>query len=87
MNIKEKERFIVMENEVKHIKKDVTELKESTESNFQEIKGLLEEHIRWESGKYDALNQHYAGKWVEKIIMGIIGAVGAAAVIAAMTLV
>jgi predicted nucleic acid-binding Zn-ribbon protein len=82
-----KERFIVMENEITHIKKDVQELKIATENNFQEIKSLLETHIKWESGKYESLQEHYAGKWVEKVIMGIIGAAGAAIVIAAMSFV
>ena len=76
-----------MENEITHIKKDVSELKAATESNFQEIKAMLEAHIKWESGKYESLEQHYAGKWVERVIIGIIGAAGTAIVIAAMSLV
>jgi hypothetical protein len=87
MNNKEKERMAVMENEISHIKKDVAELKVATEQNFQEIKQILENHIKWESGKYESLEQHYAGKWVERVIIGIIGAAGTAIVIAAMTLI
>jgi hypothetical protein len=87
MNIKEKERMVIMENEISHIKKDVAELKTATENNFQEIKNILESHIKWESGKYESLQEHYAGKWVERVIIGIIGAAGTAIVIAAMTLI
>jgi hypothetical protein len=87
MNIKEKERMAVMENEISHIKKDVTELKAATEKNFQEIKSILIKRDAFciEQQKRD--KEAFAGKWVEKVIIGIIGAVGAAAVIAAMTLI
>lgn len=76
-----------MENEIKHIKNDVTKLRVSTESNFQEIKGLIENHIKCNENKYEKLKDHFAGKWVERIIIGMIAAAGTALVIASMSLI
>ena len=53
-----------MKNEITHIKGDV-----------KEIKNLLEDHIRWESQKYDSLKEEFASKWVEKVSIGVIGSV------------
>lgn len=54
MNKKEAEEFAVMKNEITHIKKDVSE-----------IKDMLESHVKWESGKYDSLKEQFADKSVE----------------------
>jgi hypothetical protein len=74
MNVKEKEEFAVMKNEITHIKSDVAE-----------IKHLLEEHIHWESGKYDSLKKDFASKWVEKVSIGVLISVIAAIVVFVVT--
>lgn len=51
MNAAEKERFTIMENEIKHIKIDVTD-----------IKGMLKEHVDWETEKYEKLDTKYVHK-------------------------
>lgn len=48
MNAKEREEFIVMKNEITHIKVDVND-----------IKAMLKKHIDWEADKYDNLDEKY----------------------------
>lgn len=48
MNTKEKGEFEVMKNEIKHIKSDVTEIKDT-----------LKAHVDWEKDKYDDLDAKY----------------------------
>lgn len=67
----EREEFAVMKNEISHIKSDVAEMKEDTKVSINEIKDMLKEHVEWEAGKYDSLQNSFAAKWVEKVILGI----------------
>jgi len=75
MNAAEKERFIVMENDISHIKKDVSEIKESNEKNFQELKVLLQEHVVMSSHEFKCLDDKYASKLVEKLVYGLVGTI------------
>jgi hypothetical protein len=73
MNIKEREEFAVMKNEISHIKTDLAGLKVDTEKNFQELKALIKEHVSWEETKYKELDVKYASKLTEKIVYGLVG--------------
>ena len=73
MNIKEKEEFAVMKNEITHIKIDLADLKVSNEHNFQELKALIKDHVSWEETKYKELDVKYASKLTEKIVYGLVG--------------
>jgi hypothetical protein len=73
MNAEEKERFIVMENEISHIKKDVAEIKKSNDKNFSELKALLQEHVVISSHEFKCLDEKYASKLVEKVVYGLVG--------------
>jgi uncharacterized protein YqiB (DUF1249 family) len=75
MNIKEKEEFAVMKNEISHIKTDLAELKINNEHNFQELKSLLKEHVSWEEVKYKELDGKFASKLTERIVYGLVGIV------------
>jgi uncharacterized protein YqiB (DUF1249 family) len=75
MNAEEKERFIVMENEISHIKKDVTEIKKSNEKNFSELKALLQEHVVISTHEFKCLDEKYASKLVEKIVYALVGTI------------
>jgi len=75
MNVREKEEFAVMKNEISHIKSDVNE-----------IKGMLKNHIEWEDKKYDDLKDDFASKWVEKVSIGLIIASASALITLVFTL-
>ena len=51
-----------METEITHIKKDVKEIKNSAENNFQEIKSLIQEHNKQSDGKFESIIKHKADK-------------------------
>lgn len=59
MNVKEREEFAVMKNEISHIKSDV-----------EEIKMMLKEHTEWEENKYSLLDEKYAPKYVQTLAIG-----------------
>ena len=64
-----------MENEISHIKKDVSEIKISNEKNFQELKALLQEHVVVSNHELKCLDEKYASKLVEKVVYGLVGIV------------
>ena len=51
MNEKEREEFAIMKNEITHIK-----------TNVQDIKGMLKDHVEWESKKNGELDAKYLHK-------------------------
>jgi len=59
MNVKEREEFAVMKNEISHIKYDV-----------EEIKQMLIEHTKWEETKYSELDKKYAPISTQTIAIG-----------------
>lgn len=65
MNSKEREEFVVMKNEITHIKKDV-----------QEIKEMLKEHTDWEALRYTELKCDFVSKEqffpVKSIVYGMV---------------
>ena len=68
-----------MENDIDYIKKDLTEIKDDNKTGFKEVKELIHSHN-------ENCDKRYANKWVEKIIIGILIALGGAVGVAAMTL-
>jgi nucleoside diphosphate kinase len=37
-----------------------------------ELKDMLSEHVTWEEHKYKDMEKSFAGKWVEKIVIGVV---------------
>ena len=70
MNVRDREEFAVMKNELGHIKTDVADIKEA-----------INKHIEWEAEKYEALDKKFANKWVEKGILVIATSVIAGAIL------
>lgn len=87
MNQTEREEFAVMKNEISHIKNNISELKCDTKSNFEELKAMLEGHIKWESEKYDDLRNDFASKWVEKAIIAVMTSVVGGVILAVVFLI
>lgn len=82
MNAEEKERFIVMETEISHIKKDVNEIKKSNKENFEELKTLIQTNSIMEAQRFKELDNKYASKLVEKIVYGLAGTILSAVALA-----
>jgi hypothetical protein len=68
MNEKDREEFVIMKNEITHIKKDV-----------EEIKSLIKDHMDWEALKYNELRNVYVSKEqflpVKSIVYGLVSIV------------
>lgn len=68
------------------VKEDIIELKTELKHlthGIDDIKKTLQEHVKWEDGKYSEMNKSFAGKWVEKLtISAVITALGAIIAIA-----
>ena len=52
----------MIKNEITHIKKDVIEIRNNAESNFQEIKSLIKEHNTRSDEKFENIIKHKADK-------------------------
>jgi len=48
---------------------DITNIKE----DIREIKHMLSDHVSWESDKYEKLEKKFASKWVESVIIFLVG--------------
>lgn len=68
MNSKEREEFVVMKNEITHIKRDV-----------EDIKKMLKDHADWEALKYSELKNDFVSKEqflpVKSIVYGLVSIV------------
>ena len=45
---------------------------ETLDKSVNEIKQMLANHVDWEEKKYDDMQKDFAGKWVEKVVTGVI---------------
>ena len=68
--IKTENRLTIMEENIKTIKDDMTDVK-------TDIKGIaadIKDHVKWEAEKYEKLDGKYSAKWVETGVISIITA-------------
>ena len=91
MKTEEQKQFVIMQQDITHLKNDVQEIK-------TDIKGLtkkLEEGFLDMTNKNSAeilnlareIEKKYASKWVEKVLWGIGGIVGTAILVAILELI
>jgi hypothetical protein len=55
------ERVAKMEQQVENIEKAVNRIEEA-----------MVRHVGWEADKYDEMDKKFSGKWVEKVVIGVI---------------
>ena len=65
----------IIETDIKYIKKEIGEMKSNSKDNLNEIKVILQQHVEWETEKYDKLDKKFAAKWVELGIISVATAV------------
>ena len=74
-------RMAIIETDIKYIKKEIGDMKSNSKDNLNEIKVILQQHVNWETEKYDELDKKFAAKWVELGIISVATAVVAGVII------
>ena len=80
MEVKTENRLTIMEQKIDNLKDDICDVK-------NDIKGIakdINDHVKWETEKYEKLDNKYSGKWVESAIISIGTAVVIAIILAAI---
>lgn len=45
---------------------------ENIDKGVERIEDALKEHIKWEDHKYEEMDKRFSGKWVEKVLVGVL---------------
>jgi len=78
MSDQEKEKFVIMQEDIKRLKDDISD-----------IKSMLKQHIEKEDNRFngmcESIDKKYAGKMAEKLVYGMCGAILLAVVVALLS--
>ena len=56
--------------------KRLATMEQKIDNLIDDVKGIasdIKDHVKWEAEKYEKLDSKYSGKWVEKVLLVVIG--------------